>query len=78
MKANGFDALFAQFQSPFLLNLTDVRLQGLSVFFWTINNPRDVVNAWKMGADGIITDRPTMVRETLDRIAVKITDMDFK
>ena len=78
LKANGFDALFAQFQSPFLLNLTDVRLQGLSIFFWTINNPRDVVNAWKMGADGIITDRPTMVRETLDRIAVKITDMDFK
>ena len=78
LKANGFDALFAQFQSPFLLNLTDIRLQGLSIFFWTINNPRDVVNAWKMGADGIITDRPTMVRETLDRIAVKITDMDFK
>ena len=78
LKANGFDALFAQFQSPFLLNLTDIRLQGLSIFFWTINNPRDVVNAWKMGADGIITDRPTMVRETLDRIAATITDMDFK
>ena len=31
-----------------------------------------------MGADGIITDRPTMVRETLDRIAATITDMDFK
>ena len=32
LKANGFDALFAQFQSPFLLNLTDIRLQGLSIF----------------------------------------------
>ena len=78
LKKNGFDALFAQFQSPFLLNLTDLRLQGLSIFFWTINNPNDVVNAWKVGADGIITDRPTMVKETLDRIAAKITDMDFK
>ena len=78
LKANGFDALFAQFQSPFLLNLTDIRLQGLSIFFWTINNPQDVVSAWKMGADGIITDRPTMVRETLDRIAATIMDMDFK
>ncbi|MBR4370605.1 MAG: hypothetical protein IKS92_06125, partial [Victivallales bacterium] len=78
LKKNGFDALFAQFQSPFLFNLKDLRLQGLSIFFWTINNPNDVVNAWKIGADGIITDRPTMVRETLDRIAAKITDMDFK
>ena len=78
LKKNGFDALFAQFQSPFLFNLKDLRLQGLSIFFWTINNPNDVINAWKMGADGIITDRPTMVHETLDRIAAKITDMDFK
>ncbi|MBR6056639.1 MAG: hypothetical protein IKP58_00555 [Victivallales bacterium] len=77
LKSSGFDALFAQFQSPFLLNLTDLRLQGLSIFFWTINNRNDVINAWKMGADGIITDRPTMVRETLDRIASKISDMDF-
>ena len=78
LKSSGFDALFAQFQSPVLLNLTDLRLQGLSIFFWTINNPNDVVNAWKVGADGIITDRPTMVRETLDRIAAKISDMDFR
>ena len=78
LKSSGFDALFAQFQSPILLNLNDLRLQGLSIFFWTINNPNDVINAWKVGADGIITDRPTMVRETLDRIAAKISDMDFR
>ena len=78
LKSSGFDALFAQFQSPILLNLNDLRLQGLSIFFWTINNPNDVINAWKVGADGIITDRPAMVRETLDRIAAKISDMDFR
>ena len=78
LKSSGFDALFAQFQSPILLNLNDLRLQGLSIFLWTINNPNDVINAWKVGADGIITDRPTMVRETLDRIAAKISDMNFR
>ena len=54
----------------------DVLIDGELVT--TINNPNDVINAWKVGADGIITDRPTMVRETLDRIAAKISDMDFR
>jgi len=38
---------------------------GVSVYFWTINDPGQVQKLIDLGADGIMTDRPTMLREVL-------------
>jgi glycerophosphoryl diester phosphodiesterase len=37
----------------------------VSVYFWTINDPGQVQKLIDLGADGIMTDRPTMLREVL-------------
>ncbi len=38
---------------------------GLLVFAWTINRSNDAVKAYRAGVDGIITDRPDIVRKSL-------------
>lgn len=38
---------------------------GLAVHVWTINEPAEMVELIEMGVDGIVTDRPTMMRELL-------------
>jgi len=35
------------------------------VYFWTINDPGQVQQLIDLGADGIMTDRPAMLREVL-------------
>lgn len=38
---------------------------GLAVHVWTINEPAEMVELIEMGVDGIVTDRPSMMRELL-------------
>ena len=38
---------------------------GLAVHVWTINEPAEMIELIEMGVDGIVTDRPTMMRELL-------------
>jgi glycerophosphoryl diester phosphodiesterase len=35
---------------------------GLPVIVWTVNNPEDMVRLIDMGVDGIISDRPDVLR----------------
>ncbi len=41
---------------------------GLSVHVWTINEPAEMDRLIKMGVDGIITDRPSLLAEKLQSI----------
>lgn len=34
---------------------------GISVYYWTVNDPETMLRLWELGADGIITDRPDRV-----------------
>lgn len=38
---------------------------GLLVFAWTVNRRSDVLRVYEAGVDGIITDRPDIVRKTI-------------
>lgn len=46
-------------------NLADARDHGLGVLVWTVNRPRDMEAMIKLGVDGVITDRPDLLRLVL-------------
>jgi glycerophosphoryl diester phosphodiesterase len=41
---------------------------GVLVAYWTINEPREIEQLVRLGADGIMTDYPGRAREVLDRL----------
>lgn len=56
-----------------LLRVTDGRLitlaheLGMQVHVWTVDDPADMQRLLNMGVDGIMTDRPTVLRDLLVR-----------
>ena len=48
-------------------NLTDEAHEfGMRVVPWTVNSTKDIAALYEMGVDGIITDRPWVLREFLE------------
>ena len=43
------------------------RLLGLTVLAWTVNAPADIARIMDLGVDGIISDRPDLVRAEMAR-----------
>ena len=43
----------------------EAHLQQLKVVVWTVNEPRDMGAVLSMGVDGIITDRPDLLRQVM-------------
>lgn len=57
--------------SPYFRELTkeltdEAHRLGMKVVPWTVNARRDIADMYDMGVDGIITDRPWVLREFLD------------
>ncbi len=40
---------------------------GIQALAWTVNRPRDIVRMRDLGVDGIVSDRPDLVREEMQR-----------
>jgi len=50
-------------------NLIDAaHRKNIAVHYWTINDPEEMKRLIEIGADGIITDRPDIMREVLNEI----------
>lgn len=47
--------------------LAQAKALGLTVVPWTVNNPADMNRLMDMGVDGLISDRPDLVREEMKR-----------
>ena len=63
--------------SPSFRTLTPERLWkarqlGLKVVVWTVNEPADIVRTLESAVDGIISDRPDLVREEMERRRLKL------
>ena len=63
-------AIGAKVWSPDALDLTpgviaEAHALGLTVIPWTVNDPKDMANALAAGVDGMITDRPELLRALL-------------
>ena len=40
---------------------------GIRVLAWTVNEPAQITRVMDLGVDGIVTDRPDLVREAMQR-----------
>lgn len=48
-------------------NVKQAQALGLQVLAWTVNSPADIVRVLDLGVDGIVSDRPDLVREEMTR-----------
>lgn len=63
--------------SPYYKEITKEQIEeahsyGMKVVTWTVNNKEDMERLYKMNVDGIITDKPWVLREFLTSIGRKI------
>jgi glycerophosphoryl diester phosphodiesterase len=52
--------------------LKEARELGLAVVPWTVNDPTDIAAAMDLGVDGLISDRPDLVRAEMRRRGMKL------
>jgi glycerophosphoryl diester phosphodiesterase len=45
----------------------EAKALGLAVLAWTVNEPQQIARAMDLGVDGIVSDRPDLVREEMQR-----------
>ncbi|MES2594709.1 MAG: glycerophosphodiester phosphodiesterase family protein [Verrucomicrobiota bacterium] len=65
-KADGLDGLDLGLRWKWTPAMVEqIRAAGLRIYVWTVNKPADVKRLASLNIDGITTDDPVMVRETL-------------
>ena len=70
-------AIGATVWSPHALDLnerlvTEAHALGLAVIPWTVNDPKDMERAISVGVDGLITDRPDLLRTLLQAKGIAV------
>jgi glycerophosphoryl diester phosphodiesterase len=70
-------ALGARVWSPHALDLdprsvAEAHELGLTVVPWTVNDPKDMERAIALGVDGLITDRPDLLRSVLESKGIAV------
>jgi glycerophosphoryl diester phosphodiesterase len=65
-RAIGADALMLHYRVCSELFVSIAHKAGLLVYPWTVNHPRVIREMIDRSVDGIITNRPDLVREQLD------------
>ena len=51
--------------------VTEAHTQGLRVVVWTVNKPDDMARMIELGVDGIISDRPDLLRQAAGEKGIK-------
>ncbi|HET9977117.1 MAG TPA: glycerophosphodiester phosphodiesterase [Burkholderiaceae bacterium] len=52
--------------------IVEAKALGLTVLAWTVNAPRDIERMLDLGVDGIVSDRPDLVREAMQRRGMRL------
>lgn len=67
VKAAGGRVWSAYFGDLDAARVTEAKSLGLTVLAWTVNQPAQIAAMFELGVDGIISDRPDLVREEMRR-----------
>lgn len=67
VKAAGGKVWSPEYRDIDATKLKEARVLGLRVIVWTVNNAADMARMLDLGVDGIITDRPDLLREEMGR-----------
>jgi glycerophosphoryl diester phosphodiesterase len=51
--------------------INDAHRKNMAVLYWTINDPEEMRLLIELGADGIITDRPDLLKQIIDELRLK-------
>ncbi len=55
-----------------LENVQEAHALGMKIVPWTVNDPVELDTLIKMGVDGVITDKPWMAREVIEKNGIKL------
>ena len=75
-RRNNLDGLSAQYTGITAEFAEQARSEGLQLYAWTVNDPAEVKRLVGLGIDGIVTDRPGLIREHLDTMKSEYTDSE--
>ncbi|QVK18962.1 hypothetical protein KHQ81_04420 [Mycoplasmatota bacterium] len=50
--------------------IDDAHRHNMSVFYWTVNDKDEMIKLINMGVDGIITDRPDLLKEVYEELGI--------
>lgn len=53
-------------------SLREAQSLGLTVLAWTVNEPRDIARMLDLGVDGLVSDRPDLVRDEMLRRGIAL------
>jgi glycerophosphoryl diester phosphodiesterase len=67
IKAAGGRIWSAYFGDLDSAKISEARALGIQVLAWTVNSPADIARVLDLGVDGIVSDRPDLVREEMKR-----------
>lgn len=67
VKAAGGTTWSPYFNDADAAKISEARALGLKVVVWTVNDPADIARMIDLGVDGIISDRPDLVRNEMGR-----------
>jgi glycerophosphoryl diester phosphodiesterase len=67
IKAAGGRIWSSSFRDLDAANVKEAQSLGLTVLAWTVNDPVDIARIMGLGVDGIVSDRPDLVREAMNR-----------
>jgi glycerophosphoryl diester phosphodiesterase len=67
VKAAGGRVWSAYFGDLDAAKVAEAKALGLTVLAWTVNQPAQIAAMIDLGVDGIISDRPDLVRDELQR-----------
>ena len=52
--------------------VSEAHTEGLRVVVWTVNKPDDMARMIELGVDGIISDRPDLLRQVAGEKRIKL------
>jgi glycerophosphoryl diester phosphodiesterase len=78
VKAAGGAVWSPEYRDIDAARLKEARDLGLRVVVWTVNDPAQIAALLELGVDGIISDRPDLVRAEMARRGMRLPEIGVR